>query len=202
MRIIRFDAGARVLHWSHAIVFIWLLITGIWIFLTPKSLLGDPLIRMVHIYAFIPFIILPAAAYIFGSVPARKDVTELMSWTYDDIRWFLDFLKKNRSHVTGKFNGGQKANFIATLFLIAGLLFSGFAVWMKSMFGVGFVELNFLVHDFFAVLSLPVLSGHIIFTMYYSESLRGIIFGVVDEKWAKEHYPDWIAVEQKTKKND
>lgn len=193
MRVLRFDAGARVLHWSHAIIFIWLLITGIRIFLTPKSLLGDPLIRLVHIYASIPFIILPAAAYIFGGASARKDVKELMSWTYDDIRWFLDFLKKNRSHVTGKFNGGQKANFIATLFIIAGLLFSGFVVWMKSMFSMGFVELNFMIHDFFAVLSLPVLSGHIIFTLYYSESLRGIIYGSVDEKWAKEHYPDWIA---------
>lgn len=192
MRIFRLDIRTRVLHWSHAIIFIWLLVTGAGLFFTPKSLLGDPLIKMVHLYASLPFVLLPAVLYIFGSVCTRDDVKELVSWNSNDMRWFITFLKKNKTPVTGKFNGGQKANFLVTLMIIAGLSLSGFVVWMKSMFSVDFVELNFIVHDFFASLSILLLTGHIIFSIYYSESLRGIIYGEVDAGWAQEHYPDWF----------
>ncbi len=191
MRILRFDIYARVLHWSHAMVFLWLLITGVHLFLTTGSLLGDPLIRKIHLYASFPFVFLPGLIYVAGSRSARKDVKELTSWTEDDLRWLKQSFKKKKPPATGKFNGGQKANFMATLLLITGLSFSGFVVWMKSMFSVDFVELNFLVHDFLAILALSLLTGHIVFALYYSESLRGIVFGVVDEKWAEEHYPAW-----------
>lgn len=155
-------------------------------FLTPKSLLGNPLIRLVHIYASLPFILLPAVAR-----STHNDIKELTSWTKDELAWFKGFLKKEKSHVAGKFNAGQKANFLMTLLLMSGLFFSGLVVWMKSMFSVGFVELNFIVHDFLAGVSILLLIGHIIFTLFNIESLRGIIYGSVDEKWAEEHYPDW-----------
>jgi cytochrome b subunit of formate dehydrogenase len=44
-----------------------------------------------------------------------------------------------------------------------------------------------------------LLAGHIAFALYNSESLRGIIFGAVDEKWAEEHYPTWFEQETGTK---
>ena len=196
MRILRFDISARGLHWSHAVIFIWLLITGTVLFFTPKSLLGDPLIKMVHLYASLPFILLPAMIYVFGSACTRDDVKELMDWTHDDLRWFIEFLKKNKN-VKGKFNAGQKANFLLTLLLIAGLSLSGLVVWMKSMFSRSFVELNFILHDSFAILSLLLLTGHIVFALYYSESLRGIVYGEVEAGWAEVHYPNWI--EQKSR---
>ncbi len=192
MRISRFDVSTRILHWSHAIIFIWLLMTGIGIFITPKSLLSDPPVKMVHIYAALPFIILPPLIYILSSMSTRNDIRELMSWSYDDIRWIVEFLRKNKTHAEGKFNGGQKANLLVSLLLIAGLSLSGFVVWMKSWFSRGFVEFNFLVHDFLAILAIMLLAGHIIFTLYYSESLHGIIYGEVEAGWAKEHYPDWF----------
>ncbi len=42
------------------------------------------------------------------------------------IRWFFDFLKRNKTHVPGKFNDGQKANLFVSLLLIAGLFLFGF----------------------------------------------------------------------------
>ncbi len=188
----RFDISTRVLHWSHTITFIWLMTTGIWLFITLKSLLNDPLIKMVHIYASLPFILFPLIIYIVGSACTRNDVKELMEWGTEELRWFIELLKKDKTRVAGKFNAGQKTNFLATLLLIIGLSFSGFVVWMKSMFSRSFVELNFIVHDFFAIIALLLLSGHIIFTMYYSKSLRGIVFGEVDAGWAEEHYPNWF----------
>ena len=190
MRISRFGVPSRVLHWFHALAFIWLLLTGIQLFLTSSSLLGNPLIVAVHLYASLLFIILPVLI-ITASPGARNDAKELISWNADDIRWFADFLERRKTSVTGKFNGGQKANLMATLLLSAGLSLSGLVVWMKPAFSVGFVELNFRIHDVLAILAVLLLANHIIFALYYSESLKGIIFGTVDEKWAEEHYPGW-----------
>jgi cytochrome b subunit of formate dehydrogenase len=152
VRLPRVDTSARVFHWSHAIIFIWLLATGIQLFLTPRYLLGDPLIRRIHLYASLPFVLLPVMIYIAGNSMTRRDINELISWTGDDLNWFVGLLKNRKTKVIGKFNGGQKASFIVILLLIAGLSFSGFVVWMKSMFSVNFVELNFLIHDFLAIL--------------------------------------------------
>jgi len=182
MRIVRFDLSARILHWSHAIFFLWLLITGIQLFLTPKSLLGNPFIRMMHLYASFPFILAPVISYVAGSMNMHKDIKELTTFKSNEINWFFEFFKKTQGN--NKFNPGQKVNFLATLLLISGLSLSGFVVWMKSMFSVDFVELNFIVHDFLAEFSILLVSGHIIFALYHSESIRGIIYGVVDESFS------------------
>jgi cytochrome b subunit of formate dehydrogenase len=63
---------------------------------------------------------------------------------------------------------------------------------MKSMFSRSFVELNFIVHDSLAIMSILLLSGHIILAFYYRETLKSIIYGTLDLGWAKEHYPDWF----------
>ncbi|VVB94337.1 Prokaryotic cytochrome b561 [uncultured archaeon] len=197
MKISRFDISSRILHWSHALVFFWLLTTGVALFLTPKSLLGDPIIKMVHLYASLPFIILPLIIYLRGSVSTRNDIKELMGWARDDINWFIGLLKKNKADVRGKFNGGQKANFLLVLLLMSGFVLTGFVVWMKSMFSRSFVELNFIIHDSLAIFSILLLSGHIILALYYIESMKSIIYGKADAVWAKEHYPDWFLKEKR-----
>lgn len=191
MRIPRFDTSARTLHWSHAAVFTWLLATGIRISFTSSSLLGDPPIRKAHLYVSLFFVILPVMIYMTGSLQTRRDVKELISWDRGDAAWLMDILKGNKAAASGKFNAGQKVNFAATMLLLAGLSLSGSVIWIRSMFSVGFVEFNFLLHDLLAVLAVLLFAGHIALALYYGESLRGIIFGEVDEKWAKERYPEW-----------
>ncbi len=192
MRILRFDYSSRFLHWSHAVIFIWLLATGIGMFLTSKSLLGNPLLKMAHVYA-LPFISVPILVYILGSTKTRSDISELKSWEEEDLKWFIAILKNNKTHDSGKFNGGQKANFFLTLLLIIGLATSGFIIWMKSMFSVSLVEFSFNVHDLLAEIAILLLAGHIIFTLLNIESLHGIITGEVNQEWAEEHYPVWFS---------
>ncbi|MCZ7355599.1 MAG: cytochrome b/b6 domain-containing protein [Candidatus Methanoperedens sp.] len=191
MRIPRFDASTRALHFTHAMIFIWLLITGVQLFLTSSSLLADPLIRKIHLYASLPFVLLPALIYVSAGPLLRQDMKELASLTNGDLKWFIGFLEMKKTYVKGKFNGGQKANFLFSLTLITGLAFSGFVVWMKSMFSINFVELNFMIHDTLAVVAIMVFSGHILYSFYQSQSLHGIIFGSVEEEWARKHYPQW-----------
>ncbi|HEY9246800.1 MAG TPA: cytochrome b/b6 domain-containing protein [Candidatus Methanoperedens sp.] len=193
MKILRFDVSSRALHWSHALVFFWMLVTGIALFLTPKSLLGNPPIKMIHLYASIPFILLPAIIYIRRSALTRNDIKELMEWSRDDVHWFIELFKKNGIYVTGKFNGGQKANFLVVMLLVTGLSFTGYVIMMRSMFSRSFVETNFVIHDSLAVFSIVLLGGHIALALYYREPLKCIIYGKIDAAWAKEHYPNWIS---------
>jgi formate dehydrogenase gamma subunit len=202
MRISRFDIDSRFLHWSHAVFFIWLLITGIGMFLTSKSLLGNPLLKTVHVYASLPFILVPILIYIFSGQKTRDDIRDMKSWTGEDLKWFIEILKNNKTNVAGKFNGGQKANFFLTLLLIIGLSSSGFIIWRKSMFSVSFVEFSFIVHDFLAEISILLLAGHIIFTLFNIESLHGIITGEVNSEWAEKHYPVWFCRKTAVNKND
>jgi formate dehydrogenase gamma subunit len=192
MKILRFDISSRFLHWSHAVFFIWLLITGISMFLTPKSLLGNPLLKLAHVYVSLPFILVPILIYIFSGKKTRDDIRDLKNWTGDDLKWFIEILKNNKTNVSSKFNGGQKANFFLTLLLIIGLSLSGFIIWMKSLFSVSFVEFSFIVHDFLAEISILLLAGHVILTLFNIESLQGIINGEVNSDWAKKHYPVWF----------
>jgi formate dehydrogenase subunit gamma len=197
LKILRFDIASRILHWSHALVFFWLLITGITLFITPKSLLGDPFIRMVHIYASLPFILLPLIIYLSGSISTRNDIKQLLEWGRDDMHWLFELFKKNKTDVKGKFNAGQKVNFLVVLLLIIGFSFTGLVIWMKSNFSRSFVELNFIIHDSLVILSVLLLSGHITLALYYNESLKCIIFGIVDAEWAKKHYLNWFLKENK-----
>jgi formate dehydrogenase gamma subunit len=199
VKISRFDVSARALHFTHAMIFIWLMITGVQLFLTQSSLLADPLIRKIHLYASLPFVLLPALIYVSGSPMLRRDMKELASWTNEDLKWLIEFLATKKGYVKGKFNGGQKANFLVSLILITGLAFSGLVVWMKSMFSISFVELNFIIHDFLAVIAIMVFSGHILYSFYQSESLHGIIFGSVSEEWAQKHYPQWSHKKERLK---
>ncbi len=171
-------------------------------FLTPKSLLGNPLLKIAHVYASLPFILVPILIYILGSAKARGDVRELKSWTGEDLKLFIEILKNNKTHVIGKFNGGQKANFFLTLSLVIGLSLSGFIIWMKSMFSVSFVEFSFIVHDFLAEISILLLTVHVIFTLFNIESLQGIINGEVSSEWAEKHYPVWFCRKIEDNKND
>lgn len=177
MKILRFDISSKILHWSHALVFFWLLITGIALFFTPKSILGDPLIKMVHLYASLPLVLFPIIIYLLGSESTRNDIKELIEWKRDDLVWLMELFKTDKTDIKGKFNGGMKANFMVVIFLIIGFIFTGFVVWMKSMFSRSFVEMNFIIHDSLTILAILVLAGHIMLALFHRESLKCIVYG-------------------------
>jgi formate dehydrogenase gamma subunit len=120
-----------------------------------------------------------------------------LEWGRDDMHWLFELFKKNKTDVKGKFNAGQKVNFLVVLLLIIGFSFTGLVIWMKSNFSRSFVELNFIIHDSLVILSVLLLSGHITLALYYNESLKCIIFGIVDAEWAKKHYLNWFLKENK-----
>ncbi|MFQ5560808.1 MAG: cytochrome b/b6 domain-containing protein, partial [Nitrospinota bacterium] len=124
-----------------------------------------------------------------------KNIREGWLWTFDDMRWitlmpFSLISGKISLPDEDKFNAGEKINFIMTT--VSYLVFSitGFLILtLDDPF------IPAVIHVVLAVLTLPVIGGHIFMATINPatrQGLRGMITGYVDREWASHHYRRWF----------
>lgn len=207
--IFRFAAGSRIVHWAHAIPFLFLLLSGLSLFVPSLKALhigGFRLIPLLHVLVGIAFVISPLPLYLGlrdrGEV--NRDLRRLFRLERGDAGWAAYALAALlgahvRQPPVGKFNLGQKLNTGFSLVTTAGLMLTGVVLavnfFTKSVFSARFVEQVFPLHDFFMLIILPVLVAHIYLGSLNPstrESLRGITQGRVRLDWARTHHPRWI----------
>jgi formate dehydrogenase subunit gamma len=189
----RFSRTERLLHWANALFFLWLLATGLALYLPRLSILVGrrPLVQEVHFYSGIAWIAVLAAIVLLGDRRGvLRTARELDAFDRDDLR----FLSGRRPAPQGRFNAGQKLNALlnaafAILFLVSGLL-----LW----FGERNTRYRFastvVLHDGLMYISLALLVGHLYLAVIHPatrHSLRGITLGDVSEEWAAHHHPKW-----------
>lgn len=213
----RFSRGARILHWAHSIPFLFLLLSGLTLFI--------PSIKAVHIggYRLVPLLhVIVGIAFILSLIPlvlalpdrqaVLDDCRRLFRLDGTDRPWGLYALTValgGRALVPalGKFNLGQKLNAIFSVVVTLALMGTGAVLavnfFTKSVFSARFVEQVFPLHDFFMLIAIPVLAGHIYLGTLNPgtrESLRGIVRGVVRRSWAQQHHALWAReVEERLK---
>ena len=175
----RFSRTERTLHWVNATAFLFLLATGLILYLPRLSVLVGrrPLIKDIHFWGGIGWIGALAIVVLLG-----------------DRRGLLRTVRELEILEPSRFNVGQKVNAIlnaafALLFLVSGLLL---------FFGERDTRLRFvstvLVHDTLMYVALTLLVGHLYLAVIHPatrHSLRGMTRGTVREDWAKRHYPRW-----------
>ena len=89
----------------------------------------------------------------------------------------------------GKFNAGEKLNF---MFLTASyplFLLTGFLIWLP---GVAFA--SWILHLSLAALATPLIVGHVFMATVNPDTrvgLQGMITGYVNRHWAQHHYRHW-----------
>lgn len=192
----RFTLIERYAHWSVAITFIVLAISGIMImwgryFVLPVvggSLYGPLLWLLKSVHNFIgPLftisIIVMFVVYVRDNMP-----------TGEDIKWLLSGGKRP-SH---RFNGGEK------LWFWGGVTALGIVVsvtgWVLNSIVPGIdyfardtMQLANIIHGVASVLFIAMSIGHIyIGSVGMEGSLDGMSTGYVDESWAKEHHALWL----------
>lgn len=205
----RFSGGSRLIHWAHAIPFLFLLLTGLVLFIpTVKAVHvgGYRLVPLLHVVVGIAFIISPIPVYL--GLPDRSrvhdDLRRLFRWN----RWDGDWARyavaavlggRAQSPPAGKFNLGQKLNTIYSIVVTLGLMATGAVLavnfFTKSVFSAHFVGQVFPLHDFFMLIAIPVVAGHIYLGSLNPstrESLRGITRGRVRRSWAGKHHALWV----------
>jgi formate dehydrogenase subunit gamma len=204
----RFSGGLRLLHWAHAIPFLFLLITGLTLFIPPVKAAhigGYRLVPLLHVLVGIAFILSPIPLYLalHAEAAVGADLRRLFELRPEDGAWARYAVgavlgARVRLPPTGKFNAGQKANTLFTAAVTAGLMASGAVLavnfFTKRIFSAAFVERVFPAHDFFMLIALPVVAAHIYLGALNPgtrESLRGITTGCVRRAWAREHHALW-----------
>jgi formate dehydrogenase subunit gamma len=193
----RFNSLDRMAHWTVAISFVVLAVSGLVILFGKYVLLPvigaslfatlTTLLKTLHNFAG-PLFILGLIVMFFVYL---KD-----NWfSGDDVAWLAKFggLLSGKEMPSGRFNGGEKVWFwmsCAVLGVIVGvsgliLLFPNWNTARELM-----AEAN-IWHAVGAVIFMAMSFGHIYMALATEGAYKGMREGYVDETWAKEHHELW-----------
>jgi formate dehydrogenase subunit gamma len=189
----RFSRTERLLHWANAVGFLFLLASGLALYLPSVEVwLGRrPLVQDVHFYAGLGWIGVLVLIALFGDRRGLlRTARELDGFDGDDLRW----LAGRRPAPQGRFNAGQKINAAITAGLTLLFLCSGVLLWLGERDTRFRFASTVILHDGLMYVSLGLLVGHLYLAVIHPatrHALRGITVGTVSEEWATRHHPKW-----------
>jgi formate dehydrogenase gamma subunit len=198
----RFDRIERAVHWTNALLFGILILTGAALYFTPlTALVGRrELIERIHVYTGIalPVPIIAALAGRWGRA-LRHDLSRFNRWTRADRKWLrlTGTARRGRREArarlqTGKFNAGQKLNAAFTAGGGVVMLGTGCLLRWYRPFPLSWRAGATFVHNWLAVLFVVVIAGHIVMAIRDREALRSIFRGRISRSWAQRHAPGWL----------
>ena len=197
--VLRFDGLDRFAHWTTAVSFLIMAVTGLIITFGRSMLI--PLIgheaftstayasTFLHNFFSVPFtlgLILIFALWVRDNLPEKADLV----W----LKTMGGVLNRAGEHPeAGRFNAGQKLVFWAVVLGGASLAVSGVLLMLPfSVTGIGGMQILHVVHGVIASLMIAVIISHIyIGTIGMEGAFDAMGRGVVDENWAKEHHRRW-----------
>ena len=194
VRIVRFDRVERALHWTNALLFCDLLLTGLVLYGFPGTgWVGNRLVvKDLHVYAgyALPWPVLLAMLAPAGR-QVRDDIRRFARWTDDDRRWWRRSTRSTAA--VGKFNPGQKLNAVFTGACIMVMATTGIVMRFPSVFADRWRTGADFTHRWFAIALLCTITGHILMSITRPEAMRGILTGRVRASWARHEHPRWAA---------
>ncbi|WP_448192262.1 formate dehydrogenase subunit gamma [Azospirillum sp. sgz301742] len=202
----RFSGIDRFAHWTTAVSFLTLALTGLVVtFGRPLliPLIGHPAFstlaengKAVHNFLSVPFvlgILLMIGLWIRDNVPEKADLV----W----IKTLGGLLSKKGKHPEcGRFNAGQKGIFWAVVLGGGALAVTGFLMLAPfAVTGIGGMQIIHVIHGSLAALMIAIILAHIyIGSLGMEGAFDAMGTGEVDENWAKDHHRRWY--EQQLKK--
>lgn len=197
-RMLRFNTFERTAHWTTAITFTLLAISGLVMLfgkLVLLPIIGHTLFAWVTIFCktvhnFVGPVFALAVLVLFftflrDNFPTLRDMT-----------WFMKAggLFSDQHVPSGRFNGGEKVWFwLGVLVLGVTVSVSGFILDFPNFAqGRATMQLANLVHVIATVLFIAMSFGHIYMgTVGVEGAFDAMKTGYVDETWAREHHEDW-----------
>jgi formate dehydrogenase subunit gamma len=187
----RFSPVERLLHWVNALGFLFLLATGLILFLPRLSVVVGrrQQIQTLHFWFGVGWLCALAAVVLLGGRRMLATAREIESFDGDDLRWL-----SGRPAPQGRFNAGQKIN--AALTAAFAILFgvSGVLLWVGERNTRYRFASTVILHDGLMYVSLALLLGHLYLTLIHPatrHSLRGMTLGTVNAEWAQRHHAKW-----------
>jgi formate dehydrogenase subunit gamma len=176
----RFSRTERALHWVNAAFFLYLLATGLVLYIPRLSALAGrrPLLKDLHFWGGIGWVAALALIALLG-----------------DRRGLLRTARELETLDHGRFNAGQKVNAILTAAFTVLFLVSGLLLWLGERDTRFRLANTVTLHDTLLYAALALLAGHLYLAVLHPatrHSLRGMTRGDVEEEWARRHHPRWV----------
>jgi formate dehydrogenase subunit gamma len=199
-KIERFTYFERAAHWTNAIAFCCLAISGVVMafgkfFLLPiigGSLFGWLTYALKNLHNFVgPLFAVSLIVVIFtfmrDNLPSK-----------DDIKWMLKGggLFSGEEVPSHRFNAGEKIVFWGGVFLLGLIVVGSGLVLDKLIPGLMYyretMQISHMIHAAAAMLMMAMFLGHIYMgTIGMKGAYKAMKTGYVDETWAKEHHALW-----------
>jgi len=177
--VTRFSRSERTFHWVNATFFLYLLGTGLILFLPRFSrLVGRrPLIKDLHFWGGLGWIAALALIALLG-----------------DTRGLWRTLRELETLDHRRFNPGQKVNAILNAAITVLFVISGLLLWLGERDTRFRLQNTVTLHDTLMYAALALLAGHLYLAVIHPatrHALRGMTRGTVSEEWARRHHPRW-----------
>jgi formate dehydrogenase subunit gamma len=190
-RVLRFTASERAFHWLIAVAFFVLLLSGL---LMGKNGTLHNVLYTVHLASGGVLVRGLALIVLRGNRRAlsqtRRDLSTLDAL---DRQWLARVpaavVKHSPETAAGRFNAGQKLDFILVTVLFAVLFVSGIGLIITGSHPVNPVFKA--AHVVAAYTALVLVAGHLYMALINPSTrpaLRGMISGQVDAAWARRYH--------------
>ncbi len=198
--ILRFRAAERHLHWAIAVPFTVCYLTALVLVLVYNPNPGRPwraVFSWIHRLSGVSLATMPPLMIAWHWREFRMHVYNVRqgwAWRLDDLKWLFlmgpaTFNPRISLPHQGKFNAGEKINFISVMTTYPMYLATGLLIWFTSA-----PLLPWLVHFSMALMATPLVLGHIFMATVNPDTrigLKGMLTGYVNREWARHHYRLW-----------
>ena len=197
----RFTPFERATHWSNAIAFVTLAVSGLVMSFGKFLLLpvlGGTLfgaltyaLKTAHNFAgplFAVSLLLMLITFVKDNLPSKEDLAWMMR---------LGGMFGGQEVASHRFNAGEKVVFWLGLLVLGGLVVASGLVLDKLIPGMAYLrpdmQIAQMVHSAAAMVMLAMFAGHIYMgTIGMKGAYTAMRTGYVDEAWAKEHHELWF----------
>ncbi|AEE15129.1 formate dehydrogenase gamma subunit [Thermodesulfobium narugense DSM 14796] len=206
-KVLRFPVSEKVFHNVNAITWYILAITGILVFfkLVPEDIAG--FLMQVHIWTAIIFT-LNLISFILIS-PDRFYILlrNLLKWDKDSLAWFKNLggyprkfgipFGPEETAPQGKYNTGQQLAYLLFIFMIFGLIVSGWALYlMRQGLGKEVVSFLFYFHVWGSIITTILVTViHLPLSLINFDDFKAMWrlgSGYMPYQVAKHHSPKWV----------
>jgi formate dehydrogenase subunit gamma len=123
----------------------------------------------------------------------RADAGRLGRFFPHDWRWLRTVVTTRRREpaLAGKFNAGQKLYAAFTVGAVLVMAGTGLLMWFPRLSPLAWRTGATFVHDWLALLTAAVITGHVWLAVKDPEARRGLRTGYVPRRWVRDEHPLW-----------
>jgi len=200
VKILRFEKTERLMHWAIAVPFLICYTSALVLVVLYNPNPLRPLrflFSWIHRISGVCLFVLPVLVFLNRRGNRKLHLSNMKrawTWNISDLKWLfrmsLSFFIKTSLPEEGKFNAGEKMNFLMVITTYPLFVLTGVLIWIP---GISFY--SWIFHVLLALLATPFIFGHMFLAMVNPgtrKGFQGVISGFVDSDWAKHHYRRWF----------